>query len=164
MDTDEGRKPKNGSNPVTRRGARQFHAAMPLLELAQDLVTVLVGVTLIVLAAGLLVTAIIDFFHSSQPMLTRATSFLDEILLVLILVEIVHTVMLSMRSHELHPEPFIVVGLIAAIRKLLFVLSGQKPLSTSQFVLYLATAAVFIVALVAVRRWAPVGDASNRPA
>lgn len=151
------------SDPVKGRGVGKFRAATPVLELAQDLVTVLVGVALIVLAAALLVTAVIDFFKSSQPMLTRATSFLDEILLVLILVEIVHTVMLSMRSHELHPEPFIVVGLIAAIRKLLFVLSGQKALSTSQFVLYLATAAVFIVALVAVRRWAPQKDPPDLP-
>jgi len=133
------------------------------LELAQDLVTIIVGAALILLSVALLVAAVIDFFRSGGGVITRASSFLDQVLLVLILVEIVHTVILSLRSHELQPEPFIVVALIAAIRKLLFVLSGQKQLSTAQFVLFLATAAVFIVALVAVRRWAPASDPPDQP-
>ncbi|MGO8875789.1 MAG: phosphate-starvation-inducible PsiE family protein [Acidimicrobiales bacterium] len=142
-------------------GAGQLRAAMTGLELAQDVVTVLVGVALIVLAVALLAAAVLHFFRSGGAVTTRAGSFLDQILLVLILVEIVHTVMLSLRSHELQPEPFIVVALIAAIRKLLFVLGNQQQLSTSQFALFLSTAAVFIAALVAVRRWAPVKQPSE---
>jgi len=123
------------------------------LEAAQDLVTLVVGAGLVVLSGALLVAAVVDFFRSTGGVLTRAGSFLDQVLLVLILIEIVHTVVLSLRSHELQAEPFIVVALIAAIRKLLFVLGNQQKLSTAQFSLLLATAAVFIVALVAVRQW-----------
>lgn len=126
---------------------------MAVLEMVQDVVTVLVGALLLALSLGLLGAAVYHFFETTGGVLTRATGFLDEVLLVLILVEIVHTVMLSLRSHELQPEPFIVVALIASIRKLLFVLGNEQKLSTAQFALYLATAAVFIGGLIAVRRW-----------
>jgi uncharacterized membrane protein (DUF373 family) len=46
---------------------------------------------------------------------------LDELLLVLMMVEILHTVRISIRSHLLVTEPFLVVGLIASIRQILVV-------------------------------------------
>jgi hypothetical protein len=46
---------------------------------------------------------------------------LNELLIVLMLVEILHTVRISIRSHVLVTEPFLVVGLIASIRRILVV-------------------------------------------
>jgi uncharacterized membrane protein (DUF373 family) len=46
---------------------------------------------------------------------------LNELLIVLMLVEILHTVRISIRSHVLVPEPFLVVGLIASIRRILVI-------------------------------------------
>jgi phosphate starvation-inducible membrane PsiE len=46
---------------------------------------------------------------------------IDRLLLVLMLVEILHTVGVSFRSHALSAEPFLVVGLIASIRRMLVV-------------------------------------------
>jgi hypothetical protein len=46
---------------------------------------------------------------------------LDQMLIVLILVEILHTVRISIRSHILVTEPFLVVGLIASIRRILVI-------------------------------------------
>jgi len=46
---------------------------------------------------------------------------LDQLLLVLMLVEILHTVRISIRSHVLVTEPFLVVGLIASIRRVLVI-------------------------------------------
>src|SRR4030088_1585302 len=46
---------------------------------------------------------------------------LDQLLLVLMLVEILHTVRISIRSHTLVTEPFLVVGLIASIRRMLVI-------------------------------------------
>jgi uncharacterized membrane protein (DUF373 family) len=43
---------------------------------------------------------------------------LDQLLVVLMLVEILHTVRISIRSHTLVTEPFLVVGLIASIRRI----------------------------------------------
>ena len=47
---------------------------------------------------------------------TQTLRVLNELLIVLMLVEILHTVRSSIRSHVLVAEPFLVVGLIASIR------------------------------------------------
>jgi uncharacterized membrane protein (DUF373 family) len=148
-----GRPPRRGAWGVTR--------SILLLEHAQDVITVAVGVVLILVSAILLVSGLAGFFHelsatgisSAKSIISAATSLLDEILLVLILVEIVHTVVLSLHSHRLVAQPFIVVGLIAVIRKILFVLSGQKTVTTSVLALLIAMAAVFILGLIAVSRF-----------
>src|SRR5258708_5460340 len=44
---------------------------------------------------------------------------IDRLLLVLMLVELLHTVRISIRSHTLVIEPFLIVGLIAIIRRTL---------------------------------------------
>jgi hypothetical protein len=47
---------------------------------------------------------------------------LDQLLIVLMLVEVLHTVRISIRSHILlATEPFLVVGLIASIRRVLVI-------------------------------------------
>ena len=46
---------------------------------------------------------------------------LNQLLIVLMLVEILHTVRISIRSHVLVTEPFLVVGLIASIRRILVI-------------------------------------------
>src|ERR1700685_2191960 len=46
---------------------------------------------------------------------------LDELLVVLMIVEILHTVRISIRSHILVTEPFLIVGLIASIRRILVI-------------------------------------------
>jgi uncharacterized membrane protein (DUF373 family) len=46
---------------------------------------------------------------------------LDELLVALMLVEILHTVRISIRSHVLVTEPFLVIGLIASIRRMLVI-------------------------------------------
>ncbi|MDA8298320.1 MAG: phosphate-starvation-inducible PsiE family protein [Actinomycetota bacterium] len=150
--------PQREAAPVEE--PKQFKVAIGFLEHIQDIVTMFVGGALLALSLVLLVGAVVDAFRSHGPLATRATGFLDEVLLVLILVEVVHTVVLSLRSHTLQPEPFIIIGLIAAIRKLLFVLANQQHLSTAEFALFIATAVVFIGALIGVRRFAP--DAPER--
>jgi uncharacterized membrane protein (DUF373 family) len=79
---------------------------------------------LIMLAAVLLIAGIVDFLDGSSGHVSAAAPILlDRVLLVLILVEIVYTVVLSLRAHRLVAQPFIVVGLIAVIRRILFVLT-----------------------------------------
>ena len=46
---------------------------------------------------------------------------LDQLLLVLMLVELLHTVRISVRSEQLIMEPFLIVGLIASIRRVLVI-------------------------------------------
>jgi phosphate starvation-inducible membrane PsiE len=56
-------------------------------------------------------------WDSSETMLR----IIDRLLLVLMLVEILHTVRISIRSHVLVTEPFLIVGLIATIRRILVI-------------------------------------------
>jgi uncharacterized membrane protein (DUF373 family) len=46
-------------------------------------------------------------------------SLIDRLLLVLVLVELLHTVRISIRSHTLVIEPFLIIGLIAIVRRTL---------------------------------------------
>jgi uncharacterized membrane protein (DUF373 family) len=51
--------------------------------------------------------------------------FLDAILLVLMIVELAYTVILSLRGAVLQAEPFLIVGLIAVIRRILVITVGE---------------------------------------
>jgi uncharacterized membrane protein (DUF373 family) len=51
---------------------------------------------------------------------------IDRLLFVLMLLEILHTVRVSVRDGTLTPEPFLVVGLIASIRRVLVITLGSS--------------------------------------
>jgi uncharacterized membrane protein (DUF373 family) len=127
------------------------------LEHAQDVVSVIVGVMLVALAAVVLVLGIVDFFrdvgHGSVE--GAVVNLLNRVLLVLILVEIMHTVVLSLRAHHLVAQPLLAVGLVAVIRKILFVLSSEEKVSTQELALLIAMIAVFVAALILVARYDP---------
>jgi len=125
------------------------------LERAQDLISVIVGVLLVGMAAVVLVLGVVDFFrdivHGSAE--TAAVNLLNKVLLVLILVEIMHTVVLSLRAHHLVTQPLLAVGLVAVIRKILFVLSSETTASTPELALLIGMIAVFVAALILVSRY-----------
>jgi uncharacterized membrane protein (DUF373 family) len=87
------------------------------------------GLFLVAVAKGMLDAALQLFdslgMHSASGSMVFA---IDRLLLVMMLVEILHTVGVSFRSHSLTPEPFLVVALIASIRRMLVV-----TLESSQF-------------------------------
>jgi len=124
------------------------------LEHAQDFVTVTVGVVLIGLAAVLVVDGLASFVHTvhtaGRPIPAAATALLDQVLLVLILVEIVHTVVLSLRAHRLAAQPFIIVGLVAVIRRILFVLSSEVRVDTTELGLLILMLIAFVASFLAV--------------
>ena len=83
-----------------------------------------------VLAVLLSVTALVAMVSAARllwdPLIHRTMGVetlrvLDQLLVVLMLVEILHTVRVSIRSHVLVTEPFLVVGLIASIRRVLVI-------------------------------------------
>jgi len=83
-----------------------------------------------VLAVLLFVTALATIANAGKMLwegighwtiATETLEVLDQLLVVLMLVEILHTVRISIRSHFLVTEPFLVVGLIASIRRILVI-------------------------------------------
>jgi uncharacterized membrane protein (DUF373 family) len=95
---------------------------------------------LLALAGVVLVLGVADFFMDVTygPVETAVINLLNRVLLVLILVEIMHTVVLSLRAHHLVTQPLLAVGLVAVIRKILFVLSSEETVSTAELALLIA--------------------------
>jgi len=94
----------------------------------EDVVYVGLGVLLSACALTLLIAGIADFATSlaAGTLVSRMVDVLDRILLVLLVVEILYTVQVSFREHALVPEPFLIIGLIAATRRVL-VLTAEFP-------------------------------------
>jgi uncharacterized membrane protein (DUF373 family) len=125
--------------------------------LVEDVVYLGLGLLLAGCSIVLLVSGVISFGqHLVAGSLTgNVVALLDRILLILLVVELMYTVQLSFREHALIPEPFLLVGLIAAIRRVLvltaeFAQVHDKPeLEFKHFVIELGVLTVLIVALVA---------------
>lgn len=126
-----------------------------------------VGVLLAASALALLVTSAFGFVQSvlNGALAGRVVDLLDQILLVFMIVEILYTVQISFREHALIPEPFLIVGLIAGIRRVLVLTAefgdlmtkGDATFHNAMLELGLLTVMVLALvwALVLVRRRAP---------
>ena len=122
--------PSDGPAPVY--GVRgMFAKAFTGIE---DVVYVGLGVLLAASAVGLLGHTALGFardvVHATAP--GSIVTLLDRLLLVLMIVELLYTVQVSFREHALVPDPFLIVGLIAATRRVLvltaeFAAGGQAP-------------------------------------
>jgi hypothetical protein len=130
----------------------------------EDAVYVGLGVLLAGSAVVLLIAGGVDFVRHvvDGELPDRVVALLDRILLILMIVEILYTVQVSFREHALVPEPFLIVGLIAAIRRVLVLTAefskmleeGQTAFRNAMIELGLLTALVvaLVVSLVLLRR------------
>jgi uncharacterized membrane protein (DUF373 family) len=81
-------------------------------------------------------------------------ALLDQVLLILLIVELLYTVQVSFREHTIAAEPFLLVGVIAVIRRVLVLTAefGRMPQTSDavfrQFVAELAVLTVLILVLV----------------
>ena len=123
-----------GDKPSSDGGTNQTHdnkpSATPLVHIASALFqrteqfiyialgTVLSLTALLVLAGAgkLLFDGIIDWTSTIAPF-----GIIDRLLLVLMLIEILYTIRASTQSGVLSSEPFLIVGLIACIRRILVI-------------------------------------------
>ncbi len=89
----------------------------------QDAVYVALGVLLAATATIMLVQGAVDLARTATGgMDVRAVvGVLDRILLALMVVELLYTVQVSFREHALVPEPFLLVALIAGVRRILVI-------------------------------------------
>jgi uncharacterized membrane protein (DUF373 family) len=85
----------------------------------EDVVYVGLGLPLAGSALVLQATVALNFVQSvvSGTFSTHITALLDQMLLILLVVELLYTVQVSFREHTITPEPFLLIGLIAAIRR-----------------------------------------------
>ena len=123
----------------------------------EDVVYIGLGLLLAASSIILLVTGIIDFTNNfmSGEFPQKIVALLDRILLVLLFVELLYTVQVSFREHTIVPEPFLLVGLIAAIRRVLVLTAEFAEIADKEdeifrhFIYELGALTLLIVALVA---------------
>jgi len=90
----------------------------------EDALYLAAGLLLAVTAAIVLYTTVGVFLEALRAgeVIERAVRILDAMLLVLLIVEIMHTIRVSIMEHRLLAEPFLVVALIAGVRRVLILL------------------------------------------
>lgn len=137
------------SEPKRAWAARAF-------TFVEDFVYLGLGLLLAGCSVALLIGGLITFSQQlvSGSLLVNIVPLLDRSLLILLVVELLYTVQVSFREHSVIPEPFLLVGLIAAIRRVLILTAefaqvhGQSELIFRRFVIELVVLTFLIVALV----------------
>ncbi|MEH3148744.1 MAG: phosphate-starvation-inducible PsiE family protein [Methylobacterium frigidaeris] len=99
---------------LTRLSAFVFLHTEHAIYAALGVLLALTAVMALVDAAGMTGKAIVEVGGAAQLL-----DVVDRLLFLLMLVELLHTVRVSMRSGRLTCEPFLIVGLIASIRRVL---------------------------------------------
>jgi uncharacterized membrane protein (DUF373 family) len=150
------------------RAVRAVGAAFSRL---QDFVYAVLGILLFVSAVALLVRGAVDLARAvPQGVNARAiVSLLDVILLALMVIELLYTVQVSFRAHALVAEPFLLVALIASVRRILVITAefGAQAEQTDEHfrhvMVELALLTVLVLVLVAsvviLRRHESTGEA-----
>jgi len=133
------------------------------------------GALLAAIALALLVAVAAAFARAlfADTLSARTVELLDRILLILMIVELLYTVQVSFREHALLPEPFLIVGLIAAIRRLLVLTAEFAPLlqkndgafhgAMLELGLLTVMIVAFVFALVVLKKHAVHGVSNHAP-
>jgi uncharacterized membrane protein (DUF373 family) len=89
----------------------------------QDVVYVALGALLALTVGGLLVRGGVDLVRAVAGGVDVGAIIvlLDRILLALMVVELLYTLQVSFREHALVPEPFLLLALIASVRRILVI-------------------------------------------
>jgi hypothetical protein len=139
----------------------------------EDIVYIGLGALLAASALALLIQTALTFSHDlvtgSVP--NGIVGLLDRLLLVLMIVELLYTVQVSFREHALVPEPFLIVGLVAATRRILVLtaaFAGGEGLTEFTFrvtmtelVILTAMIVAFVGSLLMLRRRHPDAKATR---
>ena len=132
--------------------------ASRLLGTSESVVLVLIGIALVLVAVLLLYASMYDLYeavHSGPAEIEhQAIAILNTVLLVMMTMEIVYTVAISLQSHTLNAEPFLLIGVIAGIRRMLVITATSteqeaRPEQFRNMLLELGLLAATVVALAA---------------
>jgi len=114
-----------------------------------------VAVLLIAAAVFVLVGTVHELAHSVQTSagaVDTGVTVLDRILLLLIIAELAYTLRFVLRTHEIAVEPFLFIGLIAVVRRILIVTAQLERLPSggrllTNFLLELGLLGFLVLAL-----------------
>jgi uncharacterized membrane protein (DUF373 family) len=114
------------------RGARRLAGS---IDLAERVVYYLAAIFLLATIGLLFFSAAESFLRLGEVgLLHAALEVLDKVLLVFIFAELLGTVGTTLREREILAEPFLLIGLIAVVRRVLAVTATiEQSLGTPQF-------------------------------
>ena len=93
-----------------------------MIQVAEDVVHYLVALVLVGVATVVLVRSVVDVIEGGNDTFPeRVTSTLNSILFVIIVIEILRTVVAHFDDTGLQLKPFLIIGIISAIRHILTV-------------------------------------------
>ena len=107
--------------------------AAAFLKQTESIVLFCIAFILALLAVLLLFSSVQALYVAVAGGVIRdqAIEILDSVLLVMMTMEIVYTVTISIESHKLDAEPFLIVGAIAAIRRMLVITAESTKLESN---------------------------------
>ncbi len=109
--------------------------SIQILEKFDDIIQITVAVIIFAVAGIVLVVAGIHFvMHFRDEFSYALIMFIHELLMIMILLELVYTIITFLKEHTIPLEPFIVIGIISSLRKLLTI-GAQMSISESQTVM-----------------------------
>jgi uncharacterized membrane protein (DUF373 family) len=106
-----------------RLAGRLRRARLPLLVVDQleDIVHFLIAALLLAVAGYVMYRTTVDLLSSHTTFPSRVTSAINDVLFVIILLELLRTVVAHFDTAELQLEPFLIIGIISAVRHILTV-------------------------------------------
>ncbi len=126
----------NDHVPVAERHADDLAEQVPAVVIvAERWLSIAIAVFLVLaalLALGVAGVRLVEGLVHDGLDAKLIVTVVDHLLLVLMLVEILHTVRQSIEARELRAEPFLVVGLIATVRRILLVTLEASDIGMTQ--------------------------------
>lgn len=124
----EGSRPKTERNEIGVDEVEDRRRSETLLRSVEEGFYLAVAGALALGGLALFVHSIFRFVvrATEGPFVQHVLEFLDGLLLVFIVAELLHTVRALLHKNVLATEPFLIIGIVAAIRRLL-VISAEAP-------------------------------------
>lgn len=108
---------------------------LSILDAVERIIYYFVALALVVPVVMLFVSTAMSMLQVSEVgILQTVLAVLDRVLLVFILVELLDTIKIIRREHGIIAEPFLLVGLIAVVRRILLVTAQiEQATGTDEF-------------------------------
>jgi uncharacterized membrane protein (DUF373 family) len=161
MATDQTVQVKRHEPPVRggpRAGAGLRHEGrrvIGVVQVSEDIVHYAVAMLLVAVAAVVLVRSVMDFLNGGDHVFSeRITGVINSVLFVIIVMEILRTVVAHFDDAGLQLKPFLIIGIISAVRHILTVGAqvslggGEDPTHFRQTQMELGVNAAVVLALV----------------
>ena len=109
---------KRTSRPASRKGpVESARSALRLVEIGLDLTLAAVLMVAVLIIGGEVLHEIVVGLQSGS--IEAALKILDRVLLLFIIAELIYTLRISLARSQLILEPFLIIGLVAVVRRIL---------------------------------------------